>query len=165
MKETIKKALIFWLVSSFTMILIWYVYAAVSNTVEPWQTLTASMWNEMAGNYNYSTTEVNTGKKWIDSKPIYRKVVQLPSNLECNNVWHNSTSYINPAANVDKVVHIELIDVNWMVWGARHMASESSAEYVDYWLWKASLWYRLWINMCARLNWANVIMEYTKTTD
>lgn len=27
---------------------------------------------------SYSTEEVNTGKKWIDGKPIYRKVVILP---------------------------------------------------------------------------------------
>ena len=26
--------------------------------------------------YSYSTSEVNTGKKWIDGKPIYRKVLQ-----------------------------------------------------------------------------------------
>ena len=36
----------------------------------------------MNGQYeclSYSTSEVNTGKKWIDGKPIYRKVIENPS--------------------------------------------------------------------------------------
>lgn len=39
----------------------------------------------------YSTTEVDTGKKWIDGKPIYRKVFnygQLPNNTSVG-VKHN----------------------------------------------------------------------------
>ena len=39
----------------------------------------------------YSTTEVDTGKKWIDGKPIYRKVFnygQLPNNASVG-VNHN----------------------------------------------------------------------------
>ncbi len=33
--------------------------------------------NELHGNYEYSTTEVNTHKKWIDGKDIYRIVLNL----------------------------------------------------------------------------------------
>lgn len=82
MKETIKKALIFWLVSSVTMILVWLTYAAVYNSVNNWETLTASMWNNI---HNYSTEEINTWKKWIDGRPIFRKVIDfwvLPASWE-----------------------------------------------------------------------------------
>lgn len=33
-------------------------------------------WEEV---YDYSTTEIDTGKKWIDGKPIYRKVFNTTS--------------------------------------------------------------------------------------
>lgn len=48
---------------------------------------------------DYSTSEVNTGKKWIDGKPIYRKV------LEATNVSGNSTTNINTGVTgIDKVL-------------------------------------------------------------
>lgn len=34
---------------------------------------------EIVANPTYSTTEQKTGETWIDGKPIYRKVIQLPS--------------------------------------------------------------------------------------
>lgn len=40
---------------------------------------------------NYSTTEVNTGKKWIDGKTIYRKVLALSSSLSfAGTTWNNT---------------------------------------------------------------------------
>lgn len=38
----------------------------------------------MAGNYTYSTTETDTGKKWIDGKTIYRKVLNLWAMSDAN---------------------------------------------------------------------------------
>ena len=38
---------------------------------------------------NYSTKEINTGKKWIDGKPIYRKVLELTSDTEQQIISHN----------------------------------------------------------------------------
>lgn len=40
----------------------------------------------------YSTNEVDTGKVWVDNKPIYRKVIDfgaLPSSATTKNVQHN----------------------------------------------------------------------------
>lgn len=34
-------------------------------------------YESMFGGGNYSTSEVKTGKHWIDGKPIYRKVIDL----------------------------------------------------------------------------------------
>ena len=39
---------------------------------------TWSNW-ELIGTQNYSTSETKTNKKWIDGKPIYRKVLTIPS--------------------------------------------------------------------------------------
>lgn len=48
--------------------------------------------NDAGGNYidTYSTSEVKTNKVWIDGKPIYRKVVSLPTTKTVN-----GTSYTN----------------------------------------------------------------------
>lgn len=61
-----------------------------------------SVVNTNAGVCDYSTSETNTGKKWIDGKPIYRKVVDtgtLP-NGTAKTVAHN-------ISNLERVVHIE----------------------------------------------------------
>lgn len=41
---------------------------------------------------NYSITEVNTGKKWIDGKTIYRRVLTLSSSLSFAGTTWNSTN-------------------------------------------------------------------------
>ena len=47
--------------------------------------------------FSYSTSEVNTGKKWIDGKPIYRKVVDFGAlpNIAEKTVAHNLTNVDN----------------------------------------------------------------------
>lgn len=49
---------------------------------------------------DYSTTEVNTGKTWIDGKPIYRKVITF----ERNN--HDTFSFSTPA-NYQKIIFMD----------------------------------------------------------
>ena len=44
---------------------------------------------------DYSTTEINTGKTWIDGKPIYRKVIQVSG--------HPAT-IVHNISNLDKVI-------------------------------------------------------------
>ena len=60
MKQTILKAFVFWIVTSFTILLIWYAYAAVS-TATTWWTLTATMWNDMKAVVDSNETKLNTG--------------------------------------------------------------------------------------------------------
>lgn len=51
-------------------------------------------------NNDYSTSEIKTGKKWIDGKPIYRKTIDLgymPSNTTAVPVNHN-------IPNIDTIV-------------------------------------------------------------
>lgn len=48
------------------------------------------------GGVDYSTEEVNTGVKWIDGKPIYRKVAYIPK-------ASNGTVY-SGISNIDKII-------------------------------------------------------------
>lgn len=45
--------------------------------------------DESVCNNNYSTSEIDTGKKWVNGKPIYRKVVEIPSSSGESNITHN----------------------------------------------------------------------------
>ena len=64
---------------------------------------------------NYSTTEVNTGKKWIDGKDIYRQVVPIdfPTTGTTKDVNHN-------ISNINEVTDYYLkwydtLDSRWFV--------------------------------------------------
>lgn len=71
--------------------------------------------NQSGGSFpDFSTTEVNTGIKWIDGKPIYRKTFQTtsPSTANSATVVQDVTSL-----NIDTVVNISgnlgTIPMNW----------------------------------------------------
>lgn len=51
-------------------------------------------------NNDYSTSEIKTGKKWIDGKPIYRKCFDNLTGVNLN----------VSLPNVDRVIHFELFD-------------------------------------------------------
>jgi hypothetical protein len=42
--------------------------------------------NELKGGEVYSTNEINTGKTWIDGKPIYRRIYQKTSTAATENI-------------------------------------------------------------------------------
>jgi hypothetical protein len=97
---------------------------------------------------SYSTEEVNTGKKWIDGKPIYRKVVKNLSFGGTVGSWDNTGATIT---NVSKLIKVDAIKsnegpVNFMNFGM----SGNNLQYVTYHNWTGT---------------DTVIVEYTKTTD
>lgn len=51
----------------------WYI-KATTGIIESEATEMLNLYNEQN---SYSTSEINTGKKWIDGKPIYRKVIEV----------------------------------------------------------------------------------------
>lgn len=108
MKNIIKKSFIAGFVFSLTVIIVWVTYAVVSNSVWSNTILTASMWNEMAGNYQYKLNEeVNTWKRWINWKPIYRKVVNLWSVHQVTSYsWRTIPHWI---ADIEKIVSSNLM--------------------------------------------------------
>lgn len=76
----------------------------------------------------YSTNEVDTGKTWIDGKPIYRKVVDcglLPNNT-FKDVSHN-------ISNLDEIININgIINYNNGFYNLFPLYKTSSIAYIDY---------------------------------
>lgn len=65
----------------------------------------SDMVNTLRTQDSYSTSEVNTGKKWIDGKPIYRKCFYSATN------WANET-VIGTISNIDFVTLVNNISYN-----------------------------------------------------
>jgi hypothetical protein len=113
--------------------------------------------NAVAEKVSYSTTEQLTGGKWIDGKPIYRKVIDFGAlpNANTKNVAHNIT-------NIGDIVNVSII-------------AKSSTEYLLLATGKNSVTdFNAWItktniNIHTDSNRSNynavTILEYTKTTD
>ncbi len=86
----------------------WYI-KATTGIIESEATEMLNLYNEQN---SYSTSEINTGKKWIDGKPIYRKTFVISDNLSNINtgllsdlniaiiikndalIWQNSVRYV-----------------------------------------------------------------------
>lgn len=116
---------------------------------------------------SYSTEEVNTGKTWIDGKPIYRKV--MPMFADTETVAHSlvhSTVYTIP--NIDVTEWKQLIDGKIlctsgnggdnsdMLLGQLRLNGSSNS-------WTSLIWTQNTnYNNCMKLY---VVAEYTKTTD
>jgi len=158
MKDTIKKWVIFWVTAILTMIIAWLAYAWIVWTVSTWETLTATMWNDMAWNYNYSTGEVITGKKWVDWKPIYRKVIDVWSVTGNKSVSHN-------ISDLDTVISTDVSYIQsgyWHSWAASYKDGSSWYQRVKVSLTVVRIY--LW-SSDANLTEYYAILHYTKTTD
>lgn len=117
--------------------------------------------NAVSNALSYSTTEQLTGGKWIDGKPIYRKVLKITSGF-------STTMYVNPQIqNLDK-----FISVNGLM--KRSNLDLYNPLVNNYSGWECYFYdyfsYQMTIKPSA--NQVNsgiaeiiIIMEYTKTTD
>lgn len=109
---------------------------------------------------SYSTEEVNTGKKWIDGKPIYRKVVDcgtLP-NANYKVVPHNIT-------NIDTVITSNGISTD----GTYNLIlpyvdAGTPTNGVQMYITTISVYLRTGADRSSYTK-TKVIIEYTKTTD
>lgn len=104
----------------------------------------------------YSTTEVNTGKKWINNKPIYRKVLSFTTSSTLN-------SFINVAHSISNVdVFLPNIDMavfynnNWYKC-PNDLVIEVYANATNF------TYYNNSSALASKPAFA--ILEYTKTTD
>lgn len=102
-------------------------------------------------NFTYSTEEVDTGEKWIDGKPIYRKVI----NISAVNLYN--WQYIPETDN---------LSIKKIIKATAMGTDESYTDCV------ASLYARRYPNgkfAFLAYRWAiittMIILEYTKTTD
>ena len=111
----------------------------------------------------YSTTEVNTGKTWIDSKPIYRKVITgtSPSAVNTDTVIGNIGASIDTIIKFDAFIDLQqygIVPLPQALATTNHnnifIADKSTGSismYVE--------------NLVYRNNAVNITVEYTKTTD
>ena len=103
---------------------------------------------------SYSTDEVKTGGKWIDGKPIYRKVVDVGTlpNATNKTVLHN-------IQNIDSVVNLKLIakdNTNNIIC---NFGGKELSIYVD----NSNIIIKTDNNFTGYTSYS--VIEYTKTTD
>ncbi|WP_428026905.1 hypothetical protein [Arcobacter sp.] len=107
----------------------------------------------------YSDEEVMTNKIYR-GKPVYRKLVTIPSNLIADHKWR-AAPYINPAKNIETLISARQIGVEHL--GATsHRGDLYDMYYVFY---ATQMGYLLGSARPANFNGAKVALEYTKTTD
>ena len=110
---------------------------------------------------SYSTTEVNTGKTWIDSKPIYRKVIN------CGNLPNNGTKNVDfNISNIDNIIFVFAMGhdtINNNYWNIPTISTSGTQYTIDIAITPTQVRIR---TATDRSSWtAFVTMEYTKTTD
>lgn len=119
----------------------------------------------------YSTSEVKTNKIWIDNKPIYRKVVQIPRTTFSANL----SRYAHGISNIDNTTNL------FIVWedtssGSSHRRRFIPANYYSTLAWAtqatietSDIVFELGESARQRIysTGTNIfaIIEYTKTTD
>lgn len=118
--------------------------------------------DEGSGVDMYSTTETKTNKVWIDGKPIYRKVIPFFRNGSYVSGW----TYV--AANTYSNSEISS-DIETIVKGLGLVVRADG--WMDTYASNASGWSflpssnRMFIGYAGTISKADVILEYTKTTD
>lgn len=98
---------------------------------------------------SYSTTEINTGKKWIDGKTIYRKCFTELTYGGTTGAWTNTGATLS---NVDKLIKADGL-----------MEQEPSTMQICFRINNSNVQY------LTSIGWGSskkaLILEYTKTTD
>ena len=98
---------------------------------------------------SYSTEEINTGKKWIDGKPIYRKVLNTTTSITYSeNSWGGLQTEITDL-NINKCIRATAISINGGNLPMQFVLSQGFKTYGS---------------VSTGIG-ANIILEYTKTTD
>jgi hypothetical protein len=110
-------------------------------------------------NNSYSTTEHATGKKWIDGKPIYRKVIAFGAlpNSTAKSINHN-------ISNIDFIVKVVGVTTNGSYYFEIPRAGIPNTNSVDLYTTKTKITIETSIDYSAYTA-TYIILEYTKTTD
>lgn len=106
------------------------------------------------GGVNYSTTEQDTGLKWIDGKPIYQRTFEYSEGVDIDTSGTRLPTVIaNELINVDNIIKAEAI----------RTTSGSKQAYIALWAYKYD-----GVNVYTAGSWDDVnifTFWYTKTTD
>ena len=99
----------------------------------------------------YSTTETKTNKVWIDGKPIYRKVINLSSDLHLDiNTWTEITQM--PKATIERVISLTGWSSSELGYYVFSIGAKIGTTYIE-----AVSYVGIMVKTFA--------IEYTKTTD
>jgi len=114
-------------------------------------------YEEVEETEDYSTSETNTGKKWIDGRPIYRKVIIGTTTISSGNY-----TVAHDISNLGDIVDFKYY--SWQNSTTMFIGSTSPLDGSD----KLSV-YINGNNITVRSSWESIkrviILEYTKTTD
>lgn len=73
---------------------------------------TVKSWEDPAtGSVDYSTTAVNTGKKWIDGKDVYERVVEVNDDVSTSNTAWVDVPYANQITNMDTLISCKRVNM------------------------------------------------------
>lgn len=110
----------------------------------------------------YSTTEVNTGKKWIDSKPIYRRIF---AGVTPSTVNENSNVFTN-IQNIDWIISLTGIVKIQSGYSYPIGLDLGDTTSINAWYSSSNSSIRMRVGRESLINSpVKIVMEYTKPTD
>lgn len=111
-----------------------------------------------AGLPSYFTEEIDTGMKWIDGKPIYRRVLT-------GTTPNSQTGSVNFNINVDTITMEDLSAISNSGYRIKQGYYESGAMQFSYTINNQMSVYFSQLGTTARNLPFTLVIEYTKTTD
>ena len=114
----------------------------------------------------YTTNEIKTNKKWLDNKPIYRKIY---TNTDNNNADHAITDNIISELSIDNVINLKIIIKDNQ--GRRmipyyYYNSGNNIDFLNCWIeTDGKIHLRYGSSYPAKSITYYIFLEYTKTTD
>lgn len=106
----------------------------------------------------YSTTETLTDKKWIDNKPIYRKVITMTNE-------NAAQVNVGTIANLDSVVSLNGLLISSTVKNIMGSHNDDSAYTSRLYMYGNGIFFQQGTGWRSSNYTIQVIIEYTKTTD
>lgn len=115
--------------------------------------------NDKITNANiYSTSEINTGKKWKDGKDIYRKVIEL------SNIPVSTTEYSYNVENINKIVNAQAswYDTTDKATFVTNLRYDGTGAYIRFIYLKDKFKVETAFDWSKRTSDVSIIIEYTK---
>lgn len=110
--------------------------------------------------WEYSTSETNTGKKWIDGKPIYRRVLKATSAATISATWHSVIGITDVFNSIKS--NIETISEARFF---ADIASSTSLNRLEFRSSDGQLQIMVSSASAITIQQLSLVIEYTKTTD
>lgn len=111
-------------------------------------------WEEIS---EYSTTEINTGKVWIDSKPIYRKVITGNYNDNAT-ILSNISTLINISGTGDCGTGVTRLLPYYEIYNNQPFICTLNKQ-------SNNITFVSKLEGTSHIGSLNIVVEYTKTTD